>query len=220
MVREYGVNDDQDPESKVSELAFDDSKMTIEQLRKEVIDSNELLMKQEVEIQEKAEQSQSLTMEALELQRQLDYLNNLIASQDNYLKNLGVMESTIEKNIESIEKATDVEIDTSVPEGLLTKPKVEKPKKAKKEAVSDGESESGSEFDWGKLDEEDEKPKKKNVSDDEEKEDEEFDWGAMSGSDEEPKKKKDVFDDLFSMQNSYGIGLCDVLFGCLFFNER
>ena len=89
----------------MSELAFDDSKMTIEQLRKEVIDSNELLMKQEVEIQEKAEQSQSLTMEALELQRQLDYLNNLIASQDNYLKNLGVMESTIEKNIESIEKA-------------------------------------------------------------------------------------------------------------------
>ena len=34
-------------------MEFDDSKMTIEQLRKEVIDSNELLMKQEVEIQEK-----------------------------------------------------------------------------------------------------------------------------------------------------------------------
>ena len=54
----------------MSELAFDDSKMTIEQLRKEVIDSNELLMKQEVEIQEQAEQSQSLTMEALELPSQ------------------------------------------------------------------------------------------------------------------------------------------------------
>ena len=104
-----------DPNSKATEVEFDDSKMTIEQLRKEVIDSNELLMKQEVEIQEKVEQSQSLTLEAVELQRQLDYLNNLIASQDNYLKNLGVMESTIEKNIESIEKATDVEIDTTVP---------------------------------------------------------------------------------------------------------
>ena len=86
-----------------------------------MVDTNELLQKQEVEIKKKSEQSQLLIAEQEELERQLQYLNDLIASQDAYLQNLSVMESTIEKNIKNIEDATDVEIDVTVPEGLIGK---------------------------------------------------------------------------------------------------
>ena len=92
------------------------------------------------------------------------------------------------------EKATDVEIDTTVPEGMLSNPKpkpAKEVKESKKEAVSEGESEE--EFDWNALNgSEDEEPKKGKKEPEEEPE--ELGMGELSGSEDE-KSKKSAFDE-------------------------
>ena len=86
-----------------------------------MVDTNELLQKQEVEIKKKSEQSQLLVAEQEELEKQLEYLNSLIASQDSYLQNLERVENTVQENIRKIENAMNVEIDTTVPDGAFDK---------------------------------------------------------------------------------------------------
>ena len=85
------------------------------------MDTNELLQKQEVEIKKKSEQSQLLVAEQEELEKQVEYLNSLIASQDSYLQNLERVENTVQENIRKIENAMNVEIDTTVPDGTFDK---------------------------------------------------------------------------------------------------